>query len=372
MSRGWRTWIEISEAAFIHNVQAFRRIVGNRVVLSPVVKANSYGHGLKEVAQLAKKWPVWGLSVAYDKEALELRKAGFKGKIMVLSWWNADNLLTLAKNKIEIVVNDFTTLNCVVRFNRGRRDKIKTHIKVDIGTTRIGFLPKDIKKLRLSWEKNKKELNVQSVWSHLSSSEEKSAIVTEQQIALFERIKSELPAVSTYHLACTASAIRYPASRYDLVRLGIGLYGIWPSEATRTWAKIHQPRLKLKAVMTWKTRITQIKNVLAGTKIGYSQSYVADKPMKIAIIPVGYADGLDRRASNKLEMMVAGRRVRTVGRICMNLTMLDVTPIKTPKVSDSVTIIGGQLTAETQSERMNMITYELVSRINADIPRIVV
>lgn len=362
-----RTWIEIDHRALDRNVRELTRLI-RPSKLMPIVKANAYGHGLREVLPLAKKWPIWGLGVAYGSEALDLRNAGFKGKIAVLSAWDVNNLLTLAKNRVEIVVYNFTTLNRVARLGK-RGQLIRIHVKLDTGTSRIGFFETEVQRLRAALRRLPTAVTVAGLWSHFSSSEESTA-VTAQQLRRFQAMSKILGLTSRRHFACTAAAIRYPATRLDIARIGLGIYGYWPTPELRRWVAKHRP-LRLCPVLRWSTSVVQVKSVPAGTFIGYGQTYRTKRPTRIATIPVGYADGLRRVLSNRGRVQIGARTYPIVGRVCMNLTMIDVGRAAV-RVGQRVDLIGQRVTADDHAAWAGTLNYDILATLSPTIPRQVV
>jgi len=358
------SWIELQASAFRHNVLALKKKAGS-AKLMPIVKANAYGHGLSQVAVLAKKWPIWGLGVAHGSEALQLRKAGYRGRVLVLSAWDSKELLTLAKMGIEVVVNDFTTLNQVISFGRRAGSRlIRIHIKLDSGTSRLGFLPSDLRRVKKLLNDLPRTIIVESLWSHLSSSEDQASHVTEDQLVQFLTMTKALPPTRYRHIACTAALIRFPDTRLSLSRAGIGIYGIWPSPPTRQAAK----GVTLKPVLRWYTTVRQVKNLPKGAYIGYSRTARLKRAGRIAILPIGYADGYDRRLSNRGQVWIAGHQYPVIGRVSMNLTMVDISGSRIA-VGEPVELIGPHVTADRMATIIGTIPYEVLARLSPAIPR---
>lgn len=368
MAEATRTWIEISASALRHNVNVLAKLAGDSSKLMPIVKSDAYGHGLEHAVSVLKKAKIWGLGVAYGSEANNARRLGWQGKIAVLSHWSPQELPILAKNEVEIVIWDWKSL--ILANNYGSFKKpLRCHLKLDTGTSRIGFLPTDLYKLG-KFLKQSRFILLSGVFSHLANAEEKTTARTNKQIQSFTTLVASLNVPNGgLHLACSAALIRYPASRFDLSRPGIALYGLWPSPEIKSWARINKPRISLSPVLSWYTRIMQIKTVPAKTCVGYGSTHTAKRQSIIAIIPVGYADGYDRRLSNCGWVSIHGRRAPIIGRVCMNLTMIDVTELTMAKVGDVVTLVGDHVKLDDLAERGKILNYELVSRIHPAITR---
>lgn len=371
------TWVEINRSALNHNLQAFRRVIGPKTKLMAVVKSNAYGHGFLEVAKFcdAQK-AVDLLAVVNLDEALALRQNKIKKPILILTFFELEKLKKLPADffkKTAFPVYDLQTakaLNCLAA---KKGINIKVHLKIDVGTSRIGFLSKDIlNEKMLNSLKSLKNITIEGVFSHLAASEE-NLTYTKKQIKTFERILSQLKKEGINpplkHLACTASTLAAPPSRFNAVRLGLGLYGLWPSPQTK-----NRNGIDLKQALSWHTRLIQVKKLPKNTPIGYGCAYITKRPTQLGIIPVGYWDGLDRKLSNCGQILVKGQKCPILGRICMNLTMIDLTGLAA-KTGDKVTLLGRQgkneISAEDLAKKIGTINYEVVTRINPLLPRII-
>lgn len=368
-----RTWIEISSTAVRHNFRVFQRLVGSRVGIMPILKANAYGHGWRELATILRVTKPTALGVAYGEEALQLRAAKYRGRIVVLSNWHSRQLPELVKNHIELVVWDWPSYRALWSYARQSKRRSKVHLKLDTGTTRIGFTASDIPKLQKAL-KIQDSFIVVGLFSHLANAEEQSTTRTKAQLKRFATLDKQLDLDSRVgrHIACTAAILRYPEARFGLIRLGIGLYGLWPSNEIKAWSRAHYPKLRLEPALAWYTQLAQVKRVPPGTGIGYGSTFKAKKAMRVGILPVGYADGYDRRLSNTGHVMIRGRRAPVIGRVCMNLMMVDLTKITSAIAGDRVTLIGPGVTADELAGQSGTINYELVTRINWSLPRYIV
>jgi len=410
------TWLEISKSALIHNLRQFRKIIGSKIKLMAVVKSNAYGHGMIECAKIFEKNGADYLGVVNLDEALQLRRNNLKKPILVLTFWptpmnypasaeprfSSGEFQRITNKKIEEAIKkniEFCAytdqqLDFLAKISQKIGKKAKIHLKIDTGTSRIGVLPENSLNFALKCLKLP-NLELKGIFTHFAKSEaynQKYTLLQTRRLKkiaqeiilktapnLFSRVlkfnatadknKTILPII---HAACTASTIINSMTHFDLVRIGIGLYGLWPSQATKHYGA--SSSVVLKSALTWKTRVIQVKELSKGTPIGYDCTYRCKKRTKIAILPVGYWDGYDRKLSNCGEVLIRGRRAPVRGRICMNLTIVEVTKIPGVKVGDEVVLIGRQndkeITAEELAEKIGTINYEIVTRINPQLSRI--
>ena len=367
------TWVEVSKSAIKHNLAQFKRLIGRNVMLMPVVKSNAYGHGMVEVAKICDgDKNVDRICVIDLNEALTLLANGIKKPIMILSFYELDNekLKLAIVGKVVFPVYSEDQLVHLNTLANQLKTKVAIHLKIDTGTTRVGILPnqasdfvKKISKL--------KYLYLEGIWSHFASSES-DHIFTQSQLSVFNDVTKELEkegiVIPVKHFACSAAIALHPIARFNAVRLGLSTYGLYPDQKSRK-------DISLKPALSLNTKIIQVKTVSKNTKVGYGGTYTTKQPTKIAVLPVGYWDGIDRRMSNVGEVIIQGIKCPIRGRICMNLTMVDVTKVKNVKVGDTVTLIGRQgkqeISADDVAQKISTINYELVDRINPLITRII-
>lgn len=367
------TWVEVNKQAIEHNLKQFKKLIGPKTLLMPVIKSNAYGHGLIEVGKICQQSrEVDRICVVNLDEALELIKSGIKKPIMILSFYELD----VAKIKIAIahkVIFPVYTIEQVNFLNKiATQLKIKAiiHLKLDIGTTRVGILPKDALKFakKIVGTKN---LNLEGIWSHFASSETNKEFTAKQQ-QRFEDVVVELEnkgiKIPLQHLACSASTILHKNSHFNAVRLGLSTYGLYPDQSSK---KI----VKLKPALSLNTKIIQVKTVPKNTGVGYGSTHTTTKETTIAVLPIGYSDGIDRRLSNNGEVLINGQKCPILGRICMNLMMVDATKVKGVRHGQTATVIGQQgkhiISADEIAKNIGTINYEIVDRINPLIKRIV-
>ncbi len=366
-------WIELDANALRHNVHLFKtRLGADRAAF--IVKANAYGHGLKQTYDaICSEDPKW-LGTNYVYEAEQLRSWGYKGRVLVVGPFVPEDIASAAKNDIELFLGHHEGLEAWLKAPA----KPKLHIEFDTGMSRQGFLPRDAS---LVAEKllPYKDLVV-GICMHFANVEDVTEhSYADKQLERFEESHQEFIKRGfklLKHAASSASALILDSSRFDLCRVGISLYGFWPSLATKiSYAQLHgKDKFDLKPALSWRTRITSINEVEAGQYIGYGCTFKARRAMRVAVLPVGYFEGYPRITSGSpAYVLIHGERCPLVGRICMNMMMIDVSDLKNVAVGDTATMIGrdGQevISASEISAWAQTIHYEFVTRLNPDIPR---
>lgn len=368
--------IRISLDALRSNARALRDLVAPARAAF-VVKANAYGHGLTDVARavepLADRLCVYSID-----EAIELRDAGITGRIFVMGPIESADLEEAIARKFEIALWDTGAyLRALCEASRTRHDRAAVHVKVNTGVARLGLEPTDATDAIEDYARLP-EIDIAGVFSHLAAAEELDSPFTMEQLEKFERVtRSADPIVHSrgahpvHHIAASAAAMLWPQTRLDMVRIGIALYGLWPSPQTRV--AMNGTNLQLQPALTFETRLTAVRSVEAGTPIGYGCSYHAPKRTKIGVIPLGYADGIPRALSNRGAFVIGGVRVPVVGRVCMNMTLVDLGAAAQAKPGDAVTLIGGEaddrVTADDWAQWSDTINYEIVTRLPAELRR---
>jgi len=371
------TWLEISRKALKHNVKQFKKIVSKNTKIMAVVKSNAYGHGIVECAKIFKKAGCQWLGTVNLDEAILLRNNGIKGNILVLSYFYSTKLKQAVLQNITLTIYSYSAALTLSKIGKRLHRRVKIHFKVDTGTSRLGILPH--KCIPLIKKINKlQNIKLEGIFTHFADAENLDQGFTNKQINQFEILLTKLSErgieIPIKHLACSAATILNKKSHYDIARLGISLYGLWSIENNNKKQKKLRLKYNLKPALSWYTQIVQIKNLPAKTKIGYGCTYKTSKPIKIALIPVGYWDGYDRKLSNKGEVLVSGKRCKVLGRVCMNLTIIDITKLENIKTEDKVTIIGksgyNEVTVDELADKIHTINYEIVTGINPLLPRI--
>ena len=381
-NRSLLSWVEISRAAFARNVTGLKRLAGDRH-LAVCVKANAYGHGLAEIVGLAAaQADISYLTVHSIEEATEARWAGWRRAIMVLGPIAPQALPEVVPLQLEPVVFDRVTLAALGRLARRHRARIKTHLKLETGTNRQGVTSDELPALAAVYRKYPELGGPWGASTHFANIEDTTVHeYAEYQLANFRQLVRQMHRLGLrpklQHTASSAALILFEKTRFDLVRPGLSVYGHWPSKETYLSYLMQGGRNDLfRPVLSWRSRVTQIKKLPADSFVGYGCTYRTTAPTKLAVVPIGYADGYDRDLSNQAHVLIRGRRAPVRGRVCMNLIMVDVTDIKGARQGDVVTLIGadGQeiLTAEQLAQWAGTINYEILSRLNPLLPRVVV
>jgi len=359
--------LEISLKGCLDNYRYFRSKLEDRTKLLVLVKANAYGHGAVEFATLMEDAGADYLAVAYPVEGIELRQAGIKSPIIVLTA-GTDSFEQIVNFGLEPGIPNLFSLKelCSVLEKRGMRD-FPVHIKLDSGMHRLGFVTEELRELE-DFLKDCRYVKVKSVYSHLAAADDPSCDdFTLGQIDLFKKNADSLSEAvgyrPMYHILNSAGIERFPQYQFDMVRLGIGIYGVSAI-----------PGNHLSPVASFKCKVLQVKNLAPGDgTIGYGRhGKIAPEGTVIATIPVGYADGVDRHLScGKACFSINGHRVPTIGNICMDMSMLDVTGLDV-KVGDTVTIFGEDPTITELADILGTIPYEILTSVPRRIERIIV
>ena len=359
------TVLEVNLHALAHNLKVYRSFLQPQTKIIAVVKANAYGSGSLAISNLLASKKVDYLAVAYADEGVELRKTGIELPIMV---FNPEEAIfdILEKYNLEPAIYSLDLLEKLTQHFFKKNQKILVHLKLDTGMHRLGFEEKDLEELILLLKKNP-HLKVQSIFSHLVGSEAKEHDnFTQQQVALFQKMYKKISTSLKYrpmrHILNSTGINRFPQYQMEMVRLGIGLYGIDASLEIQD---------QLQKVHTLKTVISQIKTIAPHETIGYSRKGVAKKTIRIATINIGYADGFMRSLGNgKFSVLIQGKRAKTIGNICMDMSMIDITDIPEATVGEEAIIFGNNPTVEELAKTMETIPYEVFTNISNRIKRI--
>jgi alanine racemase len=374
-------WIEVDGSAVRWNLQQFRQRLGDSVALGAVVKSNAYGHGLLEVAGLAREGGADWLCVNNADEAVRLREAGHGGRMLVMGYVPLDALEQVVRHDLDLVVYNREFLEPLERLATRQGRRASLHLKIETGTQRQGIPEAEVESFA-GRVLESAGLTLAGISTHFANIEDSTDHgYAQQQIVTFERIAERLAAagieVPVRHAACSAAALLFTRTHLDLGRIGISLYGLWPSKETYVAClERGQPTLDLRPVMTWKTRVAQVKAVPEGSYVGYGCTYRTTRDSSIAVLPVGYYEGYDRGLSGVAHVLVRGKRAPLRGRVCMNMCMVDVTDVPGVTLEDEAVLLGRQgdelISAEQLAQWCGTISYEIVSRIHPSLPRVVV
>jgi alanine racemase len=373
-------WVEVDGAALRWNIEQFRhRLSGSG--LGAVVKANAYGHGLLEVAAVAREAGVAWLCVNNVDEAAALRGAGHDARILVMGYVPLDRLDAVVELGLDPVVYNHETVRRLDELARGRDKRVAVHLKIETGTHRQGIVEDELPGLAAE-VREAPGLRLEGATTHFANIEDTTDHgFARAQMKRFTRLADDLQSAAGHplmrHAACSAAALLFNETHLDLARVGISLYGLWPSRETYvSCLEEGQPALDLHPALTWKTRVAQVKDVAEGSFIGYGCTFRTTRPSRIAVLPVGYHEGYDRGLSGVAHVLIRGRRAPVRGRVCMNITMVDVTDVPGVEVEDEVVLLGPQgderVSAEQLASWCGTISYEIVSRIHPTLPRLLV
>ena len=369
--------VEIDLSALQANFQGIRETVGQQINIMAVVKSDAYGHGQVECAQALYSVGARTFAVAEVWEGVKLRRAGLEGDIVVLLGGSPELYADIIRHKLTPVVFDVDFLTGLSDAAARMKMEVKVHLKVDVGMGRIGIMPDEVESY-ISLIKRLPGISLSGILSHFPVADEIDSLeMTHTQLAQFKNVLADLKSKESgdivSHIANSAALIYFPKSHLDMVRPGISLYGCYP-DASPTRAKTAVPTLELQPVMSFKTRVIQIKEMAAGCGISYGHTFVTRRKSRIAVLPVGYADGYLRILSNRAQVLIGGRRAPVCGRVCMNATLVDVTDLPPVHTGDEVVLLGQQgderITADEVAGWMETISYEVLCLLGSFNERI--
>ncbi|MDZ4726106.1 MAG: alanine racemase [Leptospira sp.] len=370
--------VSLSKSALDHNISLFRKLIAPGIKFTAVIKSNAYGHGLLELAELSLGSGADLLGVNSLEEAITVRSKFPTAIILIMGSIPhfKNRLHLLADENFWILVSSESEISELQKLN----PRPKIHLKLDTGMSRLGQSEKNWEMIASSL--SEKKMYLDGIATHFASTED----FTEHSYSQ-KQLNSFLKAESIFkkngynnlvkHCASSASAMLFPEARLDLIRVGISMYGLWPSLETKLSLSLMGKEIgTLKPVLSWKTKIQHIQELKAGEFIGYGSTFKTTYPTRLAVIPVGYYEGLDRKLSNNGYMLVHGERARILGRICMNMTMIEITHIPEAVLGDEVIIIGTSgketISADDHAAWSNTINYEVVTSILDKFPRTIV
>lgn len=365
-----RTYAEVNLQAVRHNIEEARKNIKSDTKIMAIVKANAYGHGAVPVSKaLISQVDAYG--VAMIEEALELRDAGIDKMILILGYTGEEWYEELVKHCISqtIYTYDMAKKLSDVAVSFGKQTPI--HIKIDTGMGRIGFAPTEESLDIVEKISHLPGVFIEGIFTHFARADEKTIEAAKEPFARYMQFVQELEKkgirIPIRHVSNSASIISFPEANLDMVRSGITTYGLYPSE------DVPKEILKLQPAMSWKSKISFVKPIEPGTSISYGGTFTAEKPMIVATVPVGYADGMKRDLSGKGRVLVHGQYAQILGRVCMDQFMIDVTDISNVKMGDTVTIFGKDgdkcIPVEEIAELSHSFNYEFVCSISKRVPR---
>lgn len=364
-----RTWAEVSLDNLAHNYRTIRGTLPQGCRLLGVVKANAYGHGIGEIGRKLEKLGCEVLAVACLDEAMELRRVGVTAPILCLGQTPAPFAHLLLECGVTQTVSDLDTAKALSAAATASGKKLKIHIKLDTGMTRLGFL----------WQEGREEraldeitqvcglpgLEVEGMFTHFADAASGEAY-TMRQFTRFLDAKAALEArglrFGIYHCAASGAVLNYPCTYLDMVRPGILLYGYYPEEGMEG--------LELLPVLTLKSRISAVREIPAGTTVSYGCTARLERDSRLAVLPIGYGDGFSRNFSDRMEVLIRGQRCKVVGRVCMDMCMVDVTDLPQVHAGDVAVIYGREGLLEAGAKLAGTIPYELLCNVNPRVPRV--
>lgn len=366
-----RAWVEIDLAALTYNVQQLKRLLSPQTALMAVVKADAYGHGAQTVARTALAAGASWLGVATVPEGIELREAGIQSPVLILGAVNTpEQIRAIAYWKLQPTL---CTPQQALVFSETLAEQAQTlpvHVKLDTGMSRLG----------MPWEEAAEfiqlihrlpNLKIASVYSHLATADTLDPAGMNQQHERFQQAIATIEQAGIIpprlHLANSAATLSNPALHYDLVRVGLAIYGLYPANHLK-------PAVNLRPVLQVKARVTQVKTIAPGTGVSYGYQFVSRREMRLAVIGIGYADGVPRNLSNRMKVLIRGQRVRQVGAITMDQMMLDVSSIPDLQTGEVVTLLGkdgeAYISADDWANTLGTISWEILCGFKHRLPRV--
>jgi len=371
-----RTWVEIDAGAARKNYDAFRGLVGKKVKLWSVVKSNAYGHGLFTFSKLVDDFGIDGFCVDSLVEGVALRRRGIKKQILVLGPTLPSRYAEAVKHKIAVTISSFDALRALTREHRPP----EFHIKIDTGMHRQGFYPEDLPRVIALLKRSTPSVknSLKGIYTHFAAAKDVAdTAYTERQFGKFKKAAEFFEKGGfknlIKHVSATGGTLLGPKYHLDAVRVGIGLYGLWPSEELE---KQLSRRIKLTPVLSWRTVVSEVKRLKKGDYVGYDMTERVPRDMTMAVLPVGYWHGFSRALSGRGEVLVRGKRARVLGRVSMDLLAVGLTgDTGGARPGDIATIIGSDgaetISAREQARRAGTSHYEFVTRLNPLMERVV-
>ena len=364
------TWVEIDLGALRHNLLAIKKWVGPQINILGIVKADAYGHGDYEVSRVLLNNGAEMLGIAILEEGIQLRDKGIKEPLLLLGGLFEDQIEAVIHHDLIPTVYDVKLAEALSKKATYFNKKLKVHVYVDTGMGSIGVkYDKAVEFVKSV--KNLNNLHIEGIYTHCSSSDEKDSAFTNLQIKRFRDVLGALDTIKVCiplrHMANSGAILGYPESYFNMVRPGLSLYGLYPSEDVLR-------DIGIRPVMSFKTRIIHIKDMDAGDVVGYGRAYTIAKPTRVATLPLGYGDGYNRLLSNQGKVIIRGKKAPIIARVCMDHCFADVTTIKEVSIGDEVVLYGSQgqetIPIESIAKQINTIPYEVTCNISKRVPRI--
>ena len=368
MKNYYRTYADIDLDAIRGNIQNMQKGLNKGAKTCAVIKADGYGHGAIELADNLKDI-VDFFAVACMEEAMELRRNGVTLPILILAYTHPSCYEEAIREGIRLTIYDLESAQKLSKEAKKWNKTAKIHIKINTGMNRIGFKPTEEAETIIQKISQLKGIEIEGIFTHLHSADETDLASAKEQIRTFRRFTDDLRAmgidIPIRHCANSAATIRIKEAGFDMVRMGISLYGLYPSS--------HVTKLKLLPGLSWYSHVTMVKQIEKGDTVGYGATFTAKQKMQIATVSVGYADGYLRNLSNKGHVLIKGQKAKILGNVCMDQIMVDVTRIKDVKVDDEVVLIGRSgnqiITMEALAGLGGTINYEFACGLSRRVTR---
>ncbi len=377
MKKSLRAWAEVDLGAIAHNVNEIKRCLKPGVKLMGVVKADAYGHGAFQVAQVLIENGAEYLAVAFCDEALELRQRGIDVPILILGNSPESDIEKIVDFDITVAVSDFDFAEKLSAVAVKKSKTARVHIKIDTGMSRVGFATDSREAVLATCGEIKRIsqlpcVETEGLFSHFASADEENEDYTRMQYERFSDVVSVLEKaginIPLKHICNSAGAVKFPEMQLDMVRGGIIVYGMYPS------SEFDRKLINLVPAMTFKARVTQVKEVGEATCVSYGMTFKSEEKMKIATVSVGYADGYPRNLSNRAEVFVNGETTGQIGRICMDQCMIDASKVHNIDIGDEVTLFGGDeshgVSVDSIAGLLGTINYEITCGVSRRVPRV--
>ena len=369
------TWIEISSKNIKHNVSALRNLIGGNCLLAPCIKGNAYGHGLEGVAKIVAESQVDWICIDSFTELQIIRDQGVNLPVLIIGTIQKELIAAAAALNASFLIFSLDDAKQISEQCALEHQTAKVHLKIDTGMSRRGVMPsKALETIRSI--NGLKNIEIEGIGTHFATSEyvgnthffkEQFNVLTD----LLSTLKSQGICAKYIHSSNSGATIRYPGSHFNLVRPGLSIYGYFPNKEIKKWS--NQKGIQLKPSLTLKTRVSGLKTIPESSCVGYGCTMKTRRDTDVAILPIGYYDGLDRGLSNYGYALISGRRAKIIGQISMNVTVVDITGIDDVSIGDESVLIGCQgeeeITAEEVAGQLGTINYEVLTRLREGIPR---
>ena len=370
------TRAEINLKAFRHNLQTLRKYLDPKIQIMAVVKADGYGHGAVPCARTAVESGADYLGAGVIEEGVELRESGLNAPVLILASIFPDEAEDLVKHNLETILCSEPLARELSKEAVKQNKTVSIHIKVDTGMNRLGISPEELPQL-LEQIHDLKNLKIEAVSTHFSSADGEDLSITQKQLEKFQTalafLKQSGVKVPMVHSANSSALFKFPESRFNMVRPGLILYGALPSPSLQTVFDREENLSPFQPVMQWKTQVILVKSIAKGQSVSYSGSHTTQRDSQIATLPIGYADGLHRLLSNKMDVLIGGKRAPQIGNICMDMILIDVTDIPNVQAGDEVVIFGRQgdqmILVEEMALKGQTIPYEILCNVGKRVPR---